>query len=148
MPDLVDILLESLSPLVVGGLREPLEVLLALGKRVDVTAGTESEAVLEAAGALSGEPGWGRVLVRAEVQWRAGKHASSYRAVRDAKASFPSDGVDLSSSLSEFFFNAIFAVVHIYFTIENDEGLASVVGVPAIRLVGPVKADCDVTKIT
>ena len=84
--------------------------LLALGRRVDTGQGPRSEAVLEAAGALSGEQGWGRVLARAEALWRADKHAASYRAVRDAKASFPSDGVDLCSALSEFYFNSSFTL--------------------------------------
>ena len=84
--------------------------LLALGIRVDTGQGPRTEAVLDAAGALSGEHGWGRVLARAEALWCADKHAASYRAVRDAKASFPSDGVDLSSALSDFYFNSTFAL--------------------------------------
>ncbi len=84
--------------------------LLALGKQIDTGRGAESEAVLEAAGTLAGEPGWGRALARAEVMWRAGRHASSYRAVAGAKGSFPSDGADFCSALSAFFFNAIFAL--------------------------------------
>ncbi len=85
--------------------------LLAIGVRVDTSGqAPRLEAVLDAAGALSGEPGWGRVLARAEALWRADKHAASYRAVRTAKASFPSDGVDLTSALSEFYFKAATAL--------------------------------------
>ncbi len=85
--------------------------LLTIGVRVDTTAqGPRLEAVLDAAGALRDEPGWGRVLARAEALWRADKHAASYRAVRTAKASFPSDGVDLTSALSDFYFNAAIAM--------------------------------------
>ena len=83
---------------------------LAIGGRVDLAQGPRSEAVLDAAGALSGEPGWGRVVLRAEALWRADKHAASYRAVRTAKTSFPSEGVDLTSALSDFFFNAATAM--------------------------------------
>lgn len=83
---------------------------LALGKHVITGKEASSDAVIEATGTLTGEPGWGRSLARAEVLWRAGKHASAYRAVRDTKPSFPSDGVDFSAVLSAFFFNAIFAL--------------------------------------
>ncbi len=84
--------------------------LIALGKQVDTGRGPVSEAVLEAAGTLAGESGWGRTLARAEVMWRAGKHVASYRTVRDAKESFPASGADFSSILSDFYFNSLFGL--------------------------------------
>lgn len=83
---------------------------LVLGKRPGPGETVEPETVVEAAAVLSGHSGWGRVLVRAEALWRAGKHGASYRAMSDGKGSFPSEGVDLSAALSEFYFNAVFAL--------------------------------------
>lgn len=79
--------------------------LLLLGKIPDPMPST---ALIEATAAMSGQEGWGRVLVRAETLWRAGDPVASYRSVRDSVASFPSEGLDLSSVLTEFYFNSIF----------------------------------------
>ncbi|CAN5412333.1 hypothetical protein BH09GEM1_BH09GEM1_46080 [soil metagenome] len=100
---------EALPPDSVPG-RAGIAWRLALVKHVSMEREASSEAVIEATGTLTGEPGWGRPLARAEVLWRAGKHAAAYRAVREAKPSFPSDGADFSAVLSTFFFNGIFAL--------------------------------------
>jgi len=83
--------------------------LLALGKPAGASA-VVAEIVVEAAASLSGHPGWGRVLARADALWRAGKHEASYRVLRDWKTSFPSEGIDLAGVLSDFYFNSVFVL--------------------------------------
>jgi tetratricopeptide (TPR) repeat protein len=84
--------------------------LLAIGDGRDTAQAGAHEAVLEATAAISGYPGWGRALARADALWRAGKYAQSYRAVRDARPSFPADSLDLTGALSDFYFNSIFSM--------------------------------------
>ena len=69
-----------------------------------------AEPVLDAALRLSGHGGHGGWLARAEAFWRARKHRESYKAVREALPSFPSEGLDLSGVLSEFYFTSIFTL--------------------------------------
>ena len=87
-----------------GRARESYQLLL---RETPLMGRTASERGLDTATRLTGHAGWGRWLMRAEALWRAGKHADSYQTVRNALPSFPSEGLDLSGALSEFFFNAI-----------------------------------------
>ena len=63
-----------------------------------------SEAALDAACRLAGYASAGRVILRAEQHWRAGKYADSYRVVRDAVAQFPTESGDWLGALTEFYF--------------------------------------------
>ena len=65
-----------------------------------------SEAVLEAACRLGGEPGCGEALRRAEQEWRNGNAAQMYLSLRQGIRRFPSEGVDFLGVLSEFAVNS------------------------------------------
>lgn len=66
----------------------------------------QAEALVDGVCRLLGQPGAGRLLLRAEQLWREGRHGESYRLWRDSVASFPTDGLDWFGSLSEFYFQA------------------------------------------
>ncbi len=64
------------------------------------------EPVLDAACRLAGYASAGRVLLRAEQHWKAGRHTESYRSVRDTVAQFPTESGDWLGALTEFYFRA------------------------------------------
>ena len=68
------------------------------------------EATLGAVCRLLGLPGLAATLVRAERLWQEGRHAHSYRILREAAPQFPSGGLDTLGALSEFYFQAPFTM--------------------------------------
>ena len=65
-----------------------------------------SGAVLEGVCRLIGAKGISATMIRAEQQWREGRHAESYRGLREAVPQFPSGDLDWPGALSEFYFKA------------------------------------------
>ena len=81
--------------------------LLLVGRRGSSGAAAPvSESVFKAACQLSGSPGLGATLWRAETLWKQGKPVESYRACRDALPSFPCVGTNGLSAVSQFYFQA------------------------------------------
>jgi len=69
-----------------------------------------SEAAIEWAGRLTGEPGLGGALLRAEQAWRKANPAQMYQSLRTGIPRFPGEGLDLIGVLSEFAANCIFTL--------------------------------------
>lgn len=69
-----------------------------------------SEIELEGAGRLLGQPGLGRLLLRADQLWRSGRQAESYRVLRDAVPGFPAQSLDWLGTLTDFYFNAVYSL--------------------------------------
>ncbi len=69
-----------------------------------------TEAALDGACHLAGLVGVGRWLLTADRLWKQGRYADSYRVFRDGVAQFPGDGLDWVGSLSDFYFQAPFAM--------------------------------------
>lgn len=69
-------------------------------------AAAVTEAELAAVCRLAGAGGVAGLLLRADHLWREGKHAESYRVLRDGVPAFPSSGLDWAGALSEFYFKA------------------------------------------
>jgi tetratricopeptide (TPR) repeat protein len=65
-----------------------------------------SEIVLEGAGRLLGQPGAGRLLLRADQLWKKEDHEQSYRVLRDALTGFPVRDLTWLGTLTDFYFNA------------------------------------------
>jgi tetratricopeptide (TPR) repeat protein len=65
-----------------------------------------SEIVLEGAGRLLGQPGVGRLLLRADQLWKKEDHEQSYRVLRDALTGFPVRDLTWLGTLTDFYFNA------------------------------------------
>jgi tetratricopeptide (TPR) repeat protein len=58
---------------------------------------------------LLNAPNLAPFLLRAEQAWRSGRHADSYKEMRQAPG-FPSDQPDLAGALTDFYFKAAFAM--------------------------------------
>jgi tetratricopeptide (TPR) repeat protein len=139
-----------------GRAREP--YLLALGT-AEVGNREWPEPVIEVTARLAGCAHWGRLLSRAQSEWRAQRYVESYQVVRDGLSDFPRESLDAAGVLSEFFFNAIFSLTgegrdeceDFFLSMEMDEAHRNAVELKWIRrtfclLLGR-RLPCDQLKV-
>ena len=69
-----------------------------------------SEAAVEAAARLAGEPGCGAALLRAEQAWRKPDPVQMYQSLKGGIGRFPREGTDFLGTLSEFALNCSFTL--------------------------------------